>query len=63
MAYSSNQPIVALYIAAGADVSITDSKRRKTEHKVGKGLFAASQEHSILLSLLQVWHLYKLVEN
>ena len=60
MAYSSNQPIVALYGAAGADVSITDNK---TEHKAGKGLFAASQEHSILLSLLQVWHLYKLVEN
>jgi hypothetical protein len=63
VAYSSNQPIVALYIAAGADVSITDSKRRKTEHKVGKGLFTASQEHSILLSLLQVLHLCKLVEN
>ena len=63
MAYSSNQSIVALYIAAVADVSITDSKRRKTEQKVGKGLFAASQEQSILLGLLQVWHLYKLVEN
>jgi hypothetical protein len=54
VAYSSNQPIVALYIAAGADVSITDSKRRKTEQKVGKGLFATSQEQSILFSLLQV---------
>ena len=54
MAYSSNQPIVALYGAAGADVSITDNKRRKTEHKVGKGLFAASQEHSILFGLLRV---------
>jgi hypothetical protein len=54
VAYSCNQPIVALYIAAGADISITDNQRRKTEHKVGKGLFAASQEQSILLRLLQV---------
>jgi hypothetical protein len=54
VAYSCNQPIVALYIAAGADESITDNQRHKTEHKVGKGLFAASQEHSILLGLLQV---------
>jgi len=54
VAYSLNQPIVALYIAAGADILITDNQRRKTEHKVGKGLFAASQEYSILLGLLQV---------
>ena len=54
VAYSCNQPIVALYIAAGADISITDNQRRKTEHKVGKGLFSVSQEHSILLGLLQV---------
>jgi hypothetical protein len=54
VAYSCNQPIVALYIAAGADVSITDNQRLKTEHKVGKGLFAESQQHSILLGLLQV---------
>jgi hypothetical protein len=56
VAYSFNQPIVALYGAAGADVSITDNQRHKTKHKVGKGLFAASQEHSILLSLLQDWY-------
>jgi hypothetical protein len=54
VAYSCNQPIVALYIAAGADESITDNQRHKTEHKVGKGLFAASQEYFILLGLLQV---------
>ncbi|WP_443631553.1 hypothetical protein ABXT60_04485 [Candidatus Njordibacter sp. Uisw_056] len=54
MAYSCSQPIVALYGAAGADIWITDNQRHKTEHKVGKGLFAASQEYSILLSLLQV---------
>jgi hypothetical protein len=54
VAYSFNQPIVALYIAAGVDVSITDNQRHKTEHKAGKGLFAASQEQSILLGLLQV---------
>jgi hypothetical protein len=54
VAYSFNQPIVALYIAAGADVSITDNQHHKTKHKVGKGLFAASQEQSILLGLLQV---------
>jgi hypothetical protein len=54
VAYSFNQPIVALYGAAGADVSITDNQRHKTEHKAGKGLFAASQEQSILLGLLQV---------
>jgi hypothetical protein len=30
------------------------NQRDKTEHKVGKGLFAASQEQSILLGLLQV---------
>ena len=54
VAYSFNQPIVALYSVAGADVSITDNQRQKTEHKVGKGLFAASQEQSILLGLLQV---------
>jgi hypothetical protein len=54
VAYSFNQPIVALYGAAGADVLITDNQRHKTEHKVGKGLFAASQEQSILLGLLQV---------
>jgi hypothetical protein len=49
VAYSFNQPIVA-----GADVLITDNQRQKTEQKVGKGLFAVSQEHSILLGLLQV---------
>jgi hypothetical protein len=54
VAYSFNQPIVALYGAAGADVSITDNHRHKTKHKVGKGLFSVSQEHSILLGLLQV---------
>jgi hypothetical protein len=54
VAYSCNQPIVALYIAAEADVSITDNQHHKTEHKAGKGLFAASQEQSILLRLLQV---------
>jgi hypothetical protein len=54
VAYSFNHPIVALYSVAGADISITDNQRHKTEHKVGKGLFAASQEHSILLGLLQV---------
>jgi hypothetical protein len=54
VAYSCNQPIVALYIAAEADVSITDNQHHKTEHKAGKGLFAASQEQSILLGLLQV---------
>jgi hypothetical protein len=54
VAYSCNQPIVALYGAAEADVSITDNQRHKTEHKVVKGLFAASQEQSILLGLLQV---------
>jgi len=54
VAYSFNQPIVALYGAVGADVSITDNQRHKTEHKVGKDLFAAPQEHSILLGLLQV---------
>tara|TARA_B110000240_G_C13411452_1_gene415353 strand:- start:20 stop:211 length:192 start_codon:yes stop_codon:yes gene_type:complete len=63
VAYSFNQPIVVLYIAAEADVSITDNQHRKTEHQVGKGLFAAPKEHSILLSLLQVLHLCKLVEN
>jgi len=54
VAYSFNQPIVALYIAAEADVSITDNQHHKTEQKAGKGLFAASQEQSILLGLLQV---------
>jgi hypothetical protein len=54
VAYRRNQPIVALYNAAGADVSIIDNQRHKAEHKVGKGLLAASQEHSILLGLLQV---------
>jgi hypothetical protein len=56
VAYSFNQPIVALYGAAGADVSITDNQRHKTKHKVGKGFCAASvsQEHSILLGLLKV---------
>jgi hypothetical protein len=63
VAYSFNKPIVAFYGAAGADIWVTDNQRHKTEHKVGKGLFAASQEHSILLSLLQVWHLCNLVSN
>jgi hypothetical protein len=54
VAYSFNHPIVALYSVAGADISITDNQRHKTKHKLGKGLFAASQEHSILLSLLQI---------
>jgi hypothetical protein len=54
VAYSFNEPIVALYGATGADVSITDNQGHKTEHKVGKDLFAAPQEHSILLGLLQV---------
>jgi hypothetical protein len=54
VAYSFNQPIVALYGVAGADISITDNQHHKTEHKAGKGLFAASQEQSNLLGLLQV---------
>jgi hypothetical protein len=54
MAYSFNQPIVALYIAAGADVSRTDNQHHKVELKVGTGLFSVSQEHSFLLGLLQV---------
>jgi hypothetical protein len=54
VAYNFNQPIVALYIAAEADMQITDNQLYKTEHKVGKGLFSVSQEQSILLGLLQV---------